>query len=172
MNETIFGAAKHVITLKVYATISGSDFSRILRLPLVDSRLEPKLGKLLWLYNPWATEMDLGGNWAHNLKPNKVNLFSVTWIPEISLFSSLTLGLLLDLLIYSLLFSWTFCFCQCEYKDICFKMKTVKPLRYVWLWNMIYIIHIINMIYTITYKYICSFIFSFHGLSLLREKFF
>ena len=52
MNETIFGAAKHVITLKVYATISGSDFSRILRLPLVDSRLEPKLGKLLWLYNP------------------------------------------------------------------------------------------------------------------------
>ena len=154
----------------MYATISGSDFSRILRLPLVDSRLEPKLGKLPWLYNPWATEMDLGGDWAHNLKPNNVNLFSVTWIPEISLFSSLTLGLVLDLLIYSLLFSWTFVFCQWEYKDICFKMKTLRPLRYIWLWNMIYIIHIINMIYIITYKYIWSFIFSFHGLSLLQEK--
>ena len=116
--DRIWSCKACYITLKVYTTISGSDFSRILRLPLVDSRLEPKLGKLPWLYNPWATEMDLEGDWTHNLKPNKVNLFSVTWIPEVSLFSSLTLGLVLDLLIYSLLFSLTFCFCQCEYKDI------------------------------------------------------
>lgn len=125
---------------------------------------KPKLGKLAWTNNSWATEIDLGGDWAHDLRPDKVNPFSVTWIQEISLFFCITLGLLLTLLISCLLFSLTFCCCQWGYKDVCFNMKTVRPLRYVWLWNMIYII---------TYKgveYIWSLTSSFHGCNCFRKN--